>query len=157
MTPPPRLPPGPAVMAFLALVPAHGLIAGPQGSALTSWQPRVAAARSSQPVLRAPEPGDDEDDAWQPELELERMRLEGRILWTDEDDLSDPETWAAETDALKARAERLAAAEERSRRHKRRDVIDAVGGLSMGECRRSNRQHFTQQPPGCLHAMIWTL
>ena len=145
-------------MAFLALVPAHGLIAGPQGSALTSWliagpqgsaltswQPRVAAARSSQPVLRAPEPGDDEDDAWQPELELERMRLEGRILWTDEDDLSDPETWAAETDVLKARAERLAAAEERSRRHKRRDVIDAVGGLSMGECRRSNRQHFTQQ------------
>jgi hypothetical protein len=157
-------------MAFLALVPAHGLIAGPQGSALTSWliagpqgsaltswQPRVAAARSSQPVLRAPEPGDDEDDAWQPELELERMRLEGRILWTDEDDLSDPETWAAETDVLKARAERLAAAEERSRRHKRRDVIDAVGGLSMGACRRLNRQHFTQQPPGCLHAMTWTL
>jgi len=59
------------------------------------------------------------------------MRLEGRYL-SDATDLSDPDEWAVETELLRKRAGRLAAAEERGKRNRRKDFVDAVGGLSMG-------------------------
>lgn len=80
--------------------------------------------------------GDDPEEGWQPELELVRYRLEGRAqsdsLSESTTDLSDPETWAAQTGLLKERAKRTAAAEDRGERTKRKDVIDALGGLSFG-------------------------
>ena len=100
--------------------------------------------RSHHPVMSAAEPGEDgpetgEDGAegsWQPELELARYRLEGRAqsdsLSEPTPSLSDPDTWAAQSGVLKERGKRMAAAEARGKRNKRKDLIDAAGGLSFG-------------------------
>jgi len=98
--------------------------------------------RRHQPVMRAGAPGEDEDEdgediseGWRPELELARYRLEGRAqsdTLPESEDLSDPDTWAVQTGLLKERTKRIGAAEEKGKRNKRKDAIDAVGGLAFG-------------------------
>ena len=91
---------------------------------------------AAEPGEDGPETGEDGAEGWQPELELARYRLEGRAqsdsLSEPTPSLSDPDTWAAQSGVLKERGKRMAAAEARGKRNKRKDLIDAAGGLSFG-------------------------
>ena len=104
---------------------------------LTRTLPRRSAVhRCHQPAMSARAPGEDDEDGedisegWRPEVELARLRLESVL--SESEDLSDPDTWAAQTDLLKQRAKRVGEAEERGKRNKRKAVVDAVGGLAFG-------------------------
>ena len=105
---------------------------------LTRTLPRRSAApRRHQPAMSARAPGEDDEDGedisegWRPEVELARLRLES-VLSESGEDLSDPDTWAAQTGLLKQRAKRVGEAEERGKRNRRKEVVDAVGGLAFG-------------------------
>ena len=105
---------------------------------LTRTLPRRSAVhRRHQPAMSARAQGEDDEDGedisegWRPEVELARLRLES-VLSESGEDLSDPDTWAAQTDLLKQRAARVGEAEERGKRNKRKEVVDAVGGLAFG-------------------------
>ena len=94
---------------------------------LTRTLPRRSAVhRRYQPAMSARAPGEDDEDGedisegWRPEVELARLRLESVL--SESEDLSDPDTWAAQTDLLKQRA----------KRNRRKEVVDAVGGLAFG-------------------------
>ena len=94
---------------------------------LTRTLPRRSAVhRCHQPAMSARAPGEDDEDGedisegWRPEVELARLRLESVL--SESEDLSDPDTWAAQTDLLKQRA----------KRNRRKEVVDAVGGLAFG-------------------------
>jgi hypothetical protein len=98
---------------------------------------RSAEHRRHQPAMSARAPGEDGEDGedissegWRPEVELARYRLESVL--SESEDLSDPATWAAQTNLLKQRAKLLGEAEERGKRNQRKEVVDAVGGLAFG-------------------------
>ena len=93
--------------------------------------------RRHQPVRLALGEDDDEDisEGWRPEVELARYRLEGRAQsdsLSESEDLSNPDTWAAQAGLLKERTKRVGAAEKKGKRNQRKDAIDAVGGLAFG-------------------------
>jgi hypothetical protein len=136
--------------AALAPLLLHALVPSPRRTLsqhsvpplITRTLRRSPMLRRHQPVMRAGAPGEDEDEdgediseGWRPELELARYRLEGRAqsdTLSESEDLSDPDTWAVQTGLLKERTKRIGAAEEKGKRNKRKDAIDAVGGLAFG-------------------------
>ena len=122
---------------MFALAGARGATSPLPQMHLTRTLPRRSAVpRRHQPAMSARAPGEDDEDGedisegWRPEVELARLRLESVL--SESEDLSDPDTWAAQTDLLKQRAKRVGEAEERGKRNRRKEVVDAVGGLAFG-------------------------
>ena len=131
--------------ALSAPLPLHALVPSPTRTLLQHSVPHITRTQSRRsPVHRRLQPvrlalGEDDDEdisqGWRPEVELARYRLEGRAQsdsLSESEDLSDPDTWAAQTGLLKERTKRVGAAEEKGKRGQRKDAIDAVGGLAFG-------------------------